>query len=144
LRQQIEKARHTGSSIVETVAGSIFIVIVALFLVDMAAVVVCQTQNDALAKHCARAAAACDDNLHPGSAQTAINDVTTQFVAQNGGSKICSYVSASMTYNYNAATVNVITVVNCSFPVPIPFGPAALLFQTDATEPIVAVLPPNP
>lgn len=133
--------RGTGSSLIETVCGSVVLVVVALFLIDVAAIVICQTENDALAKHCARAAAA-QPSL--ALATTAITDVTTQFVAQNGGSKLCTYIDPpTTTYSAANATVNVITTVQCTFPVPIPFGPTSIQFQTDATEPIVAILPPT-
>jgi hypothetical protein len=50
------RKQKQGSSLIETVVGCIFIVTIALFLLDVASIVICQTQNDALAKHCARAA----------------------------------------------------------------------------------------
>ncbi len=139
MRGRISKLRRRGSSLVETVCGCIILVIVALFLIDVAAVVVCQTQNDALAKHCARACASQPDQV---KAQAAMNDVTTAFVAQNGGSKICIFNSATIkAYDPLGAAVIVTTLVTCNFPVPIPFGPAYMQFTTDATEPIVAILP---
>ena len=141
------KARHRkrktghGSSLVETVVGCIFIVIIALFLVDVASIVICQTQNDALAKHCARAASNFDTKP---KAQQAINDVVAQFQASNGGSKICVYLGNTL--DYQAAQVLVITSVECNFPVPIPLvGASYMTFRSEATEPIVAdVVAPIP
>jgi hypothetical protein len=139
LRSRISKLRQRGSSLVETVCGVIILVIVALFLIDVAAIVVCQTQNDALAKHCATA---CAGQPSQGQAQTAMNDVTNQFTAQNGGSKICLFNSANIvTYNTAAAAVYVQTLVTCNFPVPIPFGPSYMQFTADCTQPITAILP---
>jgi hypothetical protein len=139
LKHRIPKLRQKGSSLVETVCGCIILVMVGLFLIDVAAVVVCQTQNDALAKHCASACAAQPTQAQ---AQTAMNDVTSQFVLQNGGSKICLFNSANIvTYSATGATVYVQTLVTCNFPCPIPFGPTNMQFQADATEPIVAILP---
>lgn len=140
--QPLRKSRAThGSSLIETVCGSIVIIIVALFLVDVAAIVVCQTQNDALAKHCARAAANKDTF---GAATTSVNEVINEFKKTGGGSKICVF----NTVNLDAAaygttdTAYVQTTVTCNFPVPVPFGPAALQFKADAMEPVVAKLPP--
>jgi hypothetical protein len=132
--------RRRGSSMIETVCGSFILVIVALFLVDVAAVVVCQTQNDALAKHCARAAANKDTY---GAAQGAMNSVITEFQKTGGGSKICVYNSANLDAAYFAnAQAYVQVTVTCNFPVPVPLGPSSLQFRADAIEPVVAQLPP--
>lgn len=134
------RSRSRGSSMIETVCGSFILVIVALFLVDVAAVVVCQTQNDALAKHCARAAANKDTY---GAAQGAMNSVITEFQKTGGGSKICVYNSAALDATYFAnAQAYVQVTVTCNFPVPVPLGPSSLQFKADAIEPVVAQLPP--
>jgi Flp pilus assembly protein TadG len=140
-RLLLKTARQKGSSLVETVCGCVILVCVALFLVDVTAIVICQTQNDSLAKHCARAAAAQDNTKVAGSAQGAVDAVVANFLTENNGSKICQYNSAKLTYDTNAATALVITTVTCNFPVPVPFGPASLQFSSDATEPIIAILP---
>ncbi|MBS1989516.1 MAG: hypothetical protein JSS83_03305 [Cyanobacteria bacterium SZAS LIN-3] len=143
LSHHIIKQRRRGSSLIETVCGCIILVIVALFLVDVAAVVICQTQNDALAKHCARAAAAMDDVKNPGTAQAAADEVVAKFQAENGGSKIC-LVNPPVVINYQAgpATVMAVTTVTCNFPVPVPFGPSYLQFKAEAVEPIVGMALP--
>lgn len=129
-----------ASSLIETVCGSIIIIIVALFLVDVAAVVVCQTQNDALAKHCARAAANKDTF---GAATTAVNEVVNEFKKTGGGSKICLFNAVNLdAAAYGNDTAYVQTTVTCNFPVPVPFGPAFMQFKADAMEPVVAKLPP--
>jgi len=122
---------------IETVCGSIILIIVALFLVDVAAVVVCQTQNDALAKHCARATANKDN---AGAANSAVAQVVAEFQKTGGGSKICVYNNYNRTYANAQAYVQ--TTVTCNFPVPVPLGPSSLQFRADALEPVVAVLPP--
>jgi len=152
VRHRISARSKKGSSLVETVCGSIILIAVALFLVDVAAMVICQTQNDNLAKHCALAAAAQSIPLPPPAtgtnvaasqtaAQNAVNDVITQFNAQNGSSNLCVYQSSSVNYDTTAATAYVKTVVKCTFPVPIPLGPSSMSFQSDAYEPITAQLP---
>lgn len=129
-----------ASSLIETVCGSVIIIIVALFLVDVAAVVVCQTQNDALAKHCARAAA--NKNSYA-LASASVVEVTNEFTRTGGGSKICLFNTAVLDpAAFANDTAYVQTTVTCNFPVPVPFGPAFLQFRTDAMEPVVARLPP--
>ena len=138
---RVIRRESVGSSLVETLAGSIFIVLIALFLVDVASIVICQTQNDALAKHCARAASNFDTKP---KAQQAVDDVVAQFQASNGGSKICVYVGNTL--DYQAAQVLVVTTVGCNFPVPIPLlGASYMTFKSEATEPVVAdVVAPIP
>lgn len=141
------KRTKRGSSLIETVVGCIFIVIIALFLVDVAAIVICQTQNDALAKHCARAAANFENKL---KAQSAMDDVVNQFLASNGGSKICvlnnSPTNPLLEYPAGAAQVLVVSTVVCNFPVPIPLvGTSYMSMKSEATEPVVAdVVAPIP
>ena len=131
--------RSRAGNMIETVCGSIILIIVALFLVDVAAVVVCQTQNDALAKHCARAAANKDN---PGAANSAVAQVIAEFKKTGGGSKICVYDNYNLIYNNGNAMTMVQTTVTCNFPVPVPLGPSSLQFRAEALEPIVAILPP--
>ncbi len=135
----MKKRNQNGSSLVETTVGSIFIIMIALFLLDVASIVICQTQNDALAKHCARAAAGQDS---AGKARTAVDDVVSEFQKSGGGSKICLFNKADM--DYTAAQVLVKTEVTCNFPVPIPFGPGYMNFASEATEPVIAEVPPAP
>lgn len=127
-----------GSSLVETVMGSIIIVMIVLFLVDVASIVISQTQNDALAKHCARAASNQKNNA---TATTAVNDVVSEFQTTGGGSKLCVYDHNDLTYDPPSGAVLVRTYVTCNFPVPIPFGPSSMMFVSEATEPIVATVP---
>lgn len=136
------RKQKQGSSLIETVVGCIFIVTIALFLLDVASIVICQTQNDALAKHCARAASNYENYA---LALPAVNDVVNQFVASGGGSKICQYQGNVLQYPPGSAQVLVVTRVTCNFPVPIPFGPSSMVFSAEATEPVVAdVVAPIP
>ncbi len=139
------RTKH-GSSLIETVVGSIFIVIIALFLVDVAAIVICQTQNDALAKHCARAASNFPNKTVADQAlqKSAVDDVVNQFKASNGGSKICVYLDYVIQSPLGSAQVLVVTRVECNFPVPIPLvGTSYITMRSEATEPVVAdVIPP--
>lgn len=132
--------RQKGSSLIETVMGSIIIIMIALFLVDVAAVVVCQTQNDALAKHCARSAA---NQIDYATGQNAMNDVVNEF-KKNNKSNICTYQKSVLGADAGWTQVVARTEVTCVFPVPIPFGPSQMNFDAEATEPVVGNVPPAP
>ena len=139
-RVKIKQRRARASSLIETVVGCIFIVTIALFLLDVASIVICQTQNDALAKHCARAAS---NYASYALALPAVDDVVNQFIVSGGGSKICLFQGRDLQYPNGSAQVLVVTRVTCNFPVPIPFGPSSMVFSAEATEPVVAdVVPP--
>lgn len=132
--------RGSGSSLIETVMGSILIVMIALFLVDVAAVVVCQTQNDALAKHIARSAA---NQVNYATGDSARLDVVNEFKANNK-SNICTYKTSTLGADAGWTQVVARSEVFCVFPVPIPFGPSQMVFAAEATEPVVGTVPPAP
>ncbi len=125
-----------GGSLAETAAGLIFLIPVFLFLFDAAALVISQTENDALAKHAARAAA----DQPTGQGQAAAQDVVNTFAA--GNPSLCSQAKlVSCTYSTNGI-VTCVTQVTCILPVPVPFGgPASQNFQSTDSEPVVGELP---
>ncbi len=129
-----QKTRKKGSSIVETAAGLILLIPIVLFLVDVAAMVVAQTENDKLAKACARAAA----EFPSGSAG--------QFTAANGvynnqkRSNLLTPTAFNLSVGGGLVTCN--TTITCTLPVPVPFiGNSSVAFNAKATEPIVGELP---
>ncbi len=132
--------RKKGSSIVETAAGLILLIPIVLFLVDVAAMVVAQTENDKLAKACARAAAE-----HPAGplANTAAQNVYTNQKSSNLLTKAPFNPSGYPIYNAaNPGMVTCKTTITCTLPVPVPFiGNSAVAFNAQATEPIVGELP---
>ncbi|CAN5572537.1 hypothetical protein BH10CYA1_BH10CYA1_21600 [soil metagenome] len=143
------RERNTkGSSIVETAAGLILLIPIVLFLVDVAAMVVAQTENDKLAKACARAAA----EFPQGDAR-AVNAAQLVYAGQKvsnllspigfgtpGGSP--PLPSGSPSYTSGAGLVTCQTTIVCTLPVPVPFlGNSSVSFNAKATEPIVGELP---
>jgi len=66
--------KRSGSCIVETAAGLIFLIPVMFILIDVSALVVAQTSNDMLAKQCARAAAEMPFGAGAGAATNAYNN----------------------------------------------------------------------
>lgn len=129
-----------GSSLIETIMGSILIIMIALFLVDVASVVICQTQNDAFAKHIARSAA---NQINYATGSSAMADVVSEF-KKNNTSNICTYQKAVLGADAGWTQVVARTEVTCVFPVPIPFGPSSMNFDAEATEPVVGTVPPAP
>ncbi len=131
--------RKSGSSIVETACGLILLIPVLLILLDVAALVLSQTANDALAKQCARAAAdepstaPATNPLMTSAAQDAYNHYPDNSMVKK----------VRFTVNDNGdGTVTANTWINCILPVPVPFGgPSQTQFQAFSTEPIVGQLP---
>jgi Flp pilus assembly protein TadG len=134
--QRLRKNR--GSGLVETAAGLILVIPVLLCLVDVAALVLTQTANDALAKQCARAAAEVPI-LPLGGAQVAADGAFAHYADTTLMQKV-SCTATPLTIPLD--TVRVDTVVICKLPVPIPFGgPATQVFQAYSVEPVVGQAP---
>ncbi|HEY9677976.1 MAG TPA: hypothetical protein V6C76_08195 [Drouetiella sp.] len=122
-----------GSSIVETAAGLILLIPIVLFLVDVAAMVVCQTENDKIAKACARAAAEFPTGQGDGAAQTVWTNQKESTLLHKVACTAVSPVPAGM--------VSYKTDVQCNLPVPVPLlGNKTVNFSSIATEPIVGEL----
>jgi len=135
------KKRKSGSGIVETAAGLIVLIPVLLILVDVAALVMSQTANDALAKQCARAAA--DEPSISGSTNPLMVTAATDAYNHYPDSYMVKKSGAGPTVKDNGdGTVTVNTTITCTLPVPVPFsGIASTNFQAFSTEPIVGELP---
>ncbi|HEY9713691.1 MAG TPA: hypothetical protein V6C72_09485, partial [Chroococcales cyanobacterium] len=104
--------RKRGSALVETAVGLILLIPVALFLVDVGAMVIVQTENDRLCKACARAAASGSDS------GTAMNNAQQVWQAEQNKSFI-QKVAITMP-NWSTDTVEVHTQLRCLLPVPVP------------------------
>lgn len=132
-----------GSSIVETAAGLFVLIPVVLFLLDVAAAVICNTANDALAKACARAAA----EQPAGNGAAEANKVLASFKV----SSICSSPSVvtcppgappAPLAAPPANSVMCVTTMTCFFPCPIPLiNQPSYTFKAVAVEPVVGDLP---
>jgi Flp pilus assembly protein TadG len=137
--------KKSGSGIIETAAGLMILIPVLLILVDIAALVLAQTANDALAKQCARAAA----DL-PSTAPTTNPAMIT--AATNAYGNYANNTIVTKGANGNTltvvdngdGTVTVKTWITCTLPVPVPLGgPSGTTFEAFSTEPIVGQLPSN-
>ena len=120
-----------GGALIETVAGLAIFIPIVLFLVDVVAMVLAQTANDALAKSCARAAAGKADQA---AGQTAVDDIRSHYT-----STMLQVNSATIT-EFNDV-VRVETKALFTFPVPVPlFGISSQNFTAEAVEPVVGKL----
>lgn len=138
--------KNCGSGLVETAAGLIFLIPVLFILIDVAALVIAQTQNDSLAKKCARAAAEMPYDSTKAKQLTAAQAAMSLY----GKSTLCAPVALTTNdivypdagVNSPPQQVQVTTTVNCLLPIPVPFGgPAFQTFKAFSTEPIVGQLP---
>jgi hypothetical protein len=137
------KKRIRGSSIVETAAGLILLIPVVLFLLDVAAAVICQTANDALAKSCARAAAGQPIGQGDAEAQTVCGRFKSSSICNNPSCLTCPPGSPPAPLTAPpAASVMCVTTMDCYFPCPIPFiNVPKMTFKAVAVEPVVGNLP---
>lgn len=127
----MRRRRTKGAALTETAAGLILLIPVALFLLDVAALVIAQVSNDALAKHAARAAA----EMPTGAGQPAATNVIANYAS--GAPTLCQGAKL-LTYLDSGTTVTVTTQITCVLPCPIPLGgPQSQVFCAQATEPIV-------
>ena len=124
-----------GAALTETAAGLILLIPVALFLIDMGALVICQVSNDALAKHAARAAA----ELPFGTGTGAAANVVASFAA--GNTTLCSGATlkaCQYTGGVGTGVVTCTTEITCKLPCPIPLGgPSSQIFDAKCAEPVV-------
>jgi Flp pilus assembly protein TadG len=136
----VQQRKREGSSIVETAAGLILLIPIVLFLVDVAAMVVVQTENDKLAKACARAAAE-----YPANDPKAVTAAQNVYNNQKNSNllKTATFSTSSGAPTYLApGMVTCKTTITCTLPVPVPLvGNSQVNFNAVATEPIVGELP---
>ncbi len=124
--------RKKGQALIETIVGLFIFVPVVLFLIDVIAMVMAQTANDALAKDCARAAA---EEVDQAAAQTTVDQVKVNF------SSPVLKINTAKVLSYSDETVTVQTNATFTFPVQIPVvGVSTQIFTADATEPVVGKL----
>jgi Flp pilus assembly protein TadG len=129
--------RKKGSSLVETTVGLIVLIPVVLSLVDVAAMVIATTENDKLAKACARAAAELPTVPAGGQAGAANIVMANQKV-----SNLLQPQGNPVTTNPSPGLVRCMTTIKCTLPVPVPLtGPSFVMFNSVDTEPVVGELP---
>jgi hypothetical protein len=149
---KVKRKIASGQSFIEAIAGILVIVPIALLLLDVAALVLCNQANDKLAKSAARAAAGVPAIASPD--QRARN-VVSQY-RTSGNPLVESVRLAWLDYNNGEVTLNspppnagtpgagkVLVVVEMKIKVPVPFPYFSEgNFVAQAVEPIVA-LPPQ-
>lgn len=157
-----QRRKASGQSIVETVVGIIFLIPIALFLLDIAVLVLSNTANDHLAISAARAAASGKD-LSSGLGSATAGFTSAQIVSDRFASSaiINKPANSSFLTGYcwngygtpdvqgtvwpgnvpkpSAGSVGVITTMTVTLPVPFPLVPNSFDFQAMAVEPIVSI-----
>jgi uncharacterized membrane protein YgcG len=128
-----------GASLVEAATGLVILVPIVLALIDISAIVIAQTSNDALAKHAARQAAT---QTSFALRQQAAQSIVTAFEASSlcSSPQMLSYSEPNSAQAISKQTVKVTTQIVCNLPVPVPLGgPSTQTFQASALEPLVGV-----
>ena len=98
--------------------------------------VIAQTENDKLAKACARAAA--EQSTASGQQATSANLV----MSNQNVSSLMQPQGNPVTDNPSPGMVRCLTTIKCTLPVPVPLGgPSFVMFNAVDTEPVVGELP---
>ncbi|MBX9693039.1 MAG: hypothetical protein K2Z81_11690 [Cyanobacteria bacterium] len=130
------RRREKGTSIIETVLGIIFVVVLILFFIDIGAVVTCQTNNERMCKNAVRAASEKDQ---ANAAKAAAEDIIKN---TKSSQLFTSPAMKDFEYDAGSGMVSARTTVVCNLPVPVP-GVANLSkveMQAKSVETIVAIL----
>ncbi|HEY9754109.1 MAG TPA: hypothetical protein V6C97_02985 [Oculatellaceae cyanobacterium] len=135
------KRRKRGQGLIEVCVGIIFLVIMALAILDLGVFVMGGDICGGVAKQAARAAGNATDQP---TAAAAVTNVGTQFKA----SSMYKNLSLAMTRYDNSTNgiVSVVCTVTIVLPVAVPIlgiGPEYQI-KTQASEPIVGIAPANP
>lgn len=133
--QNYHSRRLRGSSIIEMVVGTIVLLFVVLFFVDIGTLILTQTSLDRMTKNAARAAA---ENQTSKLARTA----SDQIVAQKQTSPLFGTPkTVNFNFDTNAGQVTVENTIICTLPVPLPLvGQAQVNLNAKDTETITALL----
>lgn len=135
--------RSSAQSIVELVVGLIFLVPICLFLVDMSALILCNTVNDDLAKRACHAAGA---EATAADSRAVVDQIVTRFDQQAGKTGLTSKPKVKV-FRYDEASapgqvvVGIETTIKLPFPVPFFPDLQSKTFDAQAVEPIVAKPP---
>lgn len=119
-----------GTSLTEAVVAAMIFVPVALFILDLAVLVITNSKNDQAAKNAARAAASQPaGNQANSAAQQSISSIKKSSIIQ-------SLVIKDLVYNPGAGSVTCQTRMIVQVPIPFP-GFSQFTFIAQAKEPIV-------
>ncbi|MBX9573990.1 MAG: hypothetical protein K2X77_34155 [Candidatus Obscuribacterales bacterium] len=128
---ETKRRRSRGQSLVEVLVGSMVLIPIALFGIDLCVIVLANTANDSLAKTAARAAA------NQGSRQEA-NAAASKCVDQFKKSSLIVDVQLSQDFNYEKSKE---VIVKTRMTVKLPAGVQGfdlLKFDAQAVAPVVA------
>lgn len=123
--------RRKGQSLVEVLVGSFVLIPIALFGIDLSAVVLANTANDSLAKSAARAAA---NQGNQRDALAAARQCVLNF--QTSPVIVDVRMDGDMTYDERNLVV-VKTIMTVKMPVAVA-GMETIKFEAQAVEPVVA------
>ncbi len=119
-----------GQGLIEAAVAAIFLIPIAMGLLDVAVMVISNMTNDTAAKNCARAAA--NQSTQPQAQQAALKIIN--------GIKVSSIITSvaidSLDYPASKEAVTVTTKMHVRFPVPFP-GFEYQVFVAKAVEPIL-------
>lgn len=135
LTRSISLSKARGQSLIETLAGFMIIIPLALFAFDVSVMVVASQKNEHLAQDAARAAAnQLTSMLALEAAKSAIKDVPTS-------SFITTVSIQNLVYDEALGQVTVSTEMDVKLPISLSFM-GKTTFHADASQPIVATPAP--
>jgi Tfp pilus assembly protein PilV len=128
-----ERRAQRGSQLAEALVIGIFILMIALALIDLIVMVMANNVNDATAKNAARAAA--NEPTYPKALEAAQRAVKGRKGQSSGF--ISSLILQKLDYTDNNI-VSATTKMELQLPIPVPGIGGRFEFLAQATEPIVA------
>ncbi|MBZ0184779.1 MAG: hypothetical protein K8F91_00905 [Candidatus Obscuribacterales bacterium] len=135
MRLKSARRSQKGQSLVETLAGFLVLIPLALVAVNLVVMLSCSRSNSEWAEQAARAAAR---RLDMQTASTAAEDAVALCQLNN---MITNIVVTSVEYDLGIGQVTVITEMDVKLPVPFP-GWSSVQFHNSAVQPIVATPAP--
>lgn len=129
---KVASRSRKGQGLMEAAAAAMFLIPIAMGLLNVTVMVISNMTNDTAAKNCARAAA--NQNSQPQAQQAAqkiINGIKTSSI-------ITSVALSSVDYPASKEAVTVTTTMDVRLPVPFP-GFDHQVFVAKAVEPILAM-----
>ena len=128
---KVASRSRNGQGLIEAACAAMFLIPIAMGMLDVTVLVTANMSNDTAAKNCARAAANQNSQSQAQqAAQKVINGVKTSTI-------ITSMALASLDYPASKEAVTVETKMDVRFPVPFP-GFEHQIFVARAVEPILA------
>lgn len=140
LKKQRQQRKGKGSGLLESVCGGMVMIIILLGFLDFAALISAQYLADSMVYDCCRAAASA-------SSQSNANSIASSQIQQafNSSPLVSSISVQSVNYQSanNGGLVTVKLKTRANMIAPLPFLPAQVQMQEQATMPILANLNQN-